>query len=243
MKYLITSALALAAFTLMSTTAVADRCVDGSGHVVKKDRSVGDFHGIDLSFSAKVLFTQADEYSVTVEAEENLHEVIKVEIRDGHLKLKTAKGKCIGKSKGVIIHVSGEHLSELNIAGSGDFIAQNAIDADEFEVNIAGSGDASFKNFSADDLAVEIAGSGDFKVTGSGKVGSADYSIAGSGDIAADNVETKNANVSIAGSGDVRLFATGTLDVSIAGSGDVSYKGHPKVDKSVIGSGDIRHMD
>jgi hypothetical protein len=61
------------------------KTVHGNRNVVKKERSTGSFTGIKVSTGIDVFLKQTGNESIVVEADENLHEYIKTEIRDGVL--------------------------------------------------------------------------------------------------------------------------------------------------------------
>src|SRR6185503_10052951 len=63
--------------------------IDGSGNVVTENRTVEKFAGIDLQCSANVFFTQADEQSVKVEAEDNIIGHITTTVKNNELIIST----------------------------------------------------------------------------------------------------------------------------------------------------------
>ncbi|MBS1231231.1 MAG: hypothetical protein H6R35_69 [Bacteroidetes bacterium] len=65
------------------------RTVYGNNHVVKKERDAGNFSGLRVSSGIDVYLKQTDDESIVVEADENLHEYIQTEIRDGILSVYT----------------------------------------------------------------------------------------------------------------------------------------------------------
>ena len=74
-------------------------CVNGSGDLVKQKRDHAGFSSISISVPVTVRFKQGTTYSVEVEAEENLQEVLVTEIKGQTLKVTSAKNKCIGKTR------------------------------------------------------------------------------------------------------------------------------------------------
>ena len=91
--------------------------VKGNGHVTKETRQIGDFNEIKVSTGLHVTLIQSDRELITVEADENLHEVIRTEIKRNELKIFTDER--IKKSK--ILHVTVEFtdLEELHsLAGA-----------------------------------------------------------------------------------------------------------------------------
>jgi uncharacterized protein YxeA len=61
------------------------KTVWGDKHVVSKERKTESFTGIKVSTGIDVYLKQGDDESLTVEADENLHEYIITEVRNGIL--------------------------------------------------------------------------------------------------------------------------------------------------------------
>ena len=73
----------LLAVMLLSTASFAQNwwknAIRGEGDVVKQDLNLDEFDGITLAFSGDVYLTQGETQSVTVEAQQNIIDNIKLE--------------------------------------------------------------------------------------------------------------------------------------------------------------------
>jgi len=73
-----------AAILLVAISACADgqwrKTVYGDGNVVKKDREAGSFSGVRVSTGIDVFLSQGSNKSISVEADENLHEYIMTKV-------------------------------------------------------------------------------------------------------------------------------------------------------------------
>ena len=66
--------------------------VDGNRHVVSQQRSISnDFESIKVSQGLNLYITQSNDVSLSVEADENLHELIMTEVENGTLRIYTTK--------------------------------------------------------------------------------------------------------------------------------------------------------
>ena len=65
------------------------KTVRGHGNVVTKERKTDSFTGIKVSSGIDVYLKQGNDESVSVEADENLHEYILTEVRGGVLNVYT----------------------------------------------------------------------------------------------------------------------------------------------------------
>ena len=59
------------------------KTVHGNHNVIKTERNAGSFTGIKVSSGVDVYLKQGDNESITVEADENLHEYIITEVKGG----------------------------------------------------------------------------------------------------------------------------------------------------------------
>ena len=210
--------------------------IDGSGNVITENRTVQKFTGIDLQCSANVYFTQGDEQSVRVEAEDNIITHIVTEVKNDELVV-TTDGKDFNSHNQINVYVTVKDLCLLELSGSGNMIGKSHINCDNMVIRIGGSGDikADVRSLS---MKINVSGSGNMEV--SGTAASTDVRIAGSGNVNAKNLDVMTSAVSISGSGQSTINASEQLSVSISGSGNVHYIGEPqKLSTSITGSGSV----
>ncbi len=211
-------------FAMVADSALADKWsrwgrgerIRGSGKMATEMRDVKDFTVISVKNSTDIDITIGDKFSVELEAEDNLLEIIETEVVRGELRITTAEGYNVRSRKGSRLTITMPNLEGIEISGSSDLRAQG-VDSDE--------------------LTIDITGSGDIELTGKAK--EVEIEIRGSGDIDARDFHAVTVEIDIRGSGDVDISVEEHLWVNISGSGDITYYGDPKVKKKVRGSGDI----
>ncbi len=192
--------------------------VKGSGKLATEIRDLEDFNSIQIKGSSDLDITIGESFSVTVETDDNLLELLETEVRHGTLYVDFADGYSVNTRIGSRLEITMPDLEELNLKGASD-IRASGLNGKELSISIFGSGD----------------------VTLSGEVEDLEVDIRGSGDIDAKKLVAREAYISIKGSGDVGVAVDDFLDADIKGSGDITYYGDPKVKKRVWGSGDITH--
>jgi hypothetical protein len=210
--------------------------VSGEGDVVKKEITLDKFESVSLSFGGDVILTKGSPQKVEVEAQQNIIENIKKEVKDGKWKIRYEKR--VRNAKPVKVYITMPYFKSAGVSGSGSMTTTNTFTGlGDVKVYVSGSGDLNF-DLEADELRSAISGSGDIVLEGTAN--DLDISISGSGDVEAFDLETKNCEISVSGSGDTQVNVSGELKISISGSGDVKYKGNPtKLKSSVSGSGDV----
>lgn len=227
----------LMAFTTVNAQWWSKDRIKGNGEVVTKSRSVGDYDGVQLVGSMNVVLVAGTEGELKIEAESNLQEYIKTEVRNNILKISPEDEVNLNPTKEIKITVPFKDISKVSITGSGDIWNDDVIKANSFEMQVTGSGDISLK-LDVQDLKGQITGSGDIKVQG--KAQRLDCKVTGSGDFKAFDLEATHVEARISGSGDIQVNAKESLKASVGGSGDIVYKGNPKKeDFKTSGSGSV----
>jgi len=211
----------------------------GSGNVISQTYDLSGFDKIEIGAGGDLFVTQGDEYSVVVEAEDNLFEHLEVEVGGDELSVDTKEFIYLKNTKPIKVFVTLPKVEKLIVEGSGSVESETLLRGEELSLVIRGSGSFDVE-VDVVELASGIDGSGEILVRGDAESHVA--SIAGSGTISSFDLITENARVRIAGSGDVMVFASEELDVSITGSGDVLYKGDASVSQRVEGSGGVRKI-
>lgn len=209
--------LLLAGFLANNTYA---QSIKGEGPVVKQEIQLDAFTAVGLSGSGNVYIERGSTQKVVVEAQQNIIDHIKREVKNGSWNIGFDKN--VRNYDKLNVYITIPTVKGLSIAGSGKIMSKSDFnDLDKVDFSISGSGTIEF--------------------SGSAKM--AQVSIAGSGDVKAENFKAEECKVSISGSGDCFVDVAEMLNVSIAGSGDVHYKGRPRVKSSIAGSGNLKSMD
>ena len=220
---------------IMSFTQDKKKNVKAEGPVVKKELKVGSFEGVHTSCAIDVYLTQGSGFSLSIEAEENLHEYIVAEVKDNVLKLYTKAN--IKNSKGMKAYVSMEDVRSLKASSAGDIRGESVIKADEIKLNASSAGDIKLK-LKAKKVFADASSAGDIYLSGN-----ADYldaSASSSGDIKAEDFEVNEAEVSASSSGDAFVNVKEKLIARASSSGDVRYAGNPEVEAKSSSAGSVK---
>lgn len=212
--------------------------ISGNGNVKTEQRNVSDFHSIKSSGSIDLEIKNGDNYSVTVEDDENLLPYIVTEVDNGVLKVRYKENTSVTGDHAKV-YVTGPSFNELTVSGSGDITSDGTIKSNEqITFSISGSGDIKVQ---VDAPAIKVSGSGSGDINLSGVTKNFDCGMSGSGDVNCKNLKSENASVHVAGSSDVHVYASMGLKVNVAGSGDVYYSGNPtSPDIRIAGSGTVQ---
>lgn len=237
MKKIYYLSIVLLALTTISCSFL-ENCVEGEGTVVNQAITVDQFDGIVLKSNAIVYVKQSTEQKVSIEAPQNIIDLLKTEVSRGTWHIDFSR--CPKTKEPILIYIESNNFKEISIEGSGKIISEEKITSNELEIDISGSGSVDL-NLSVKELRTEINGAGDVRLRGSTKLH--DVEINGSGDIEAYDLATDESDIEINGSGDVKVTVSYALKVEINGSGDVYYKGNvKKISSEINGSGRLNQQ-
>jgi hypothetical protein len=229
-----------AAFVLSSCHYMGMNRVHGNGHVSTQQRSISDFSGISLTGDMDVSFTPSPNFSVTVQGDQNLLEYIETERRGNTLEIGTREGYNLNSSLPIKIMITAPTLNELEVTGSGNFVAESKISSPKnVKIDVTGNGDVKLA-VDAPEVEAQLTGNGDVQVSGTTRKFSA--AVTGNGNIRCFDLLSEATQIELSGKGDAEVFASKQLDIEINGSGDVAYKGSPSVNQNISGSGSVRKV-
>ena len=229
------TALILILFLTLTCQAQPRKTVHGNNKVVTKDREAGSFSGIRASTGIDVYLKQGDSQSITVEADENLHEYILTEIEGDVLVVYTEVNIRDAEEKKV--YVTMKEIKSVKASSAGDIIGQSPVKTDEIEIDASSAGDIRLEVY-AKEIEVDISSSGDVTLKGEADVLEADLSSAGN--LSAVELKVREAEVYVSSAGDADINVTEKLQARASSAGDVHYSGNPKyVDAHSSSAGSI----
>jgi hypothetical protein len=206
----------------------------GTGETVTQEIFLENFDKIDMAIDANIFLYKGDTQKIEIEAQKNIIENIKVNVRSG--KWNIDYDETVGKHNPVKIYITLPEISQIILSGSGDIYSEDTFDVENLKLLIPGSGDIDFA-VNTDNADISVSGSG--TVFLEGNTIDQDISVSGSGNCKCFSFFSEKTDISISGSGNCEVFARDNLLVDISGSGNVYYKGNPDISSHITGSGDV----
>ena len=197
--------------------------VHGNGNVVTKERKAEDFTGIKVSSGIDVYLKQGSNMSISVEADENLHEYILTEVRNGVLNVYSDAN--IREAKRERVYVTMKEIKSVHTTSAGDVIGETPVNSDRLDLSASSAGDIKLE-VTSKDIKINISSSGDITLTGETDTLEADLSSAG--DLNAYELKVREADVSASSAGDADINVTEKLTARASSAGDINYMGNPK---------------
>ncbi|MEM9829693.1 MAG: head GIN domain-containing protein [Bacteroidota bacterium] len=196
--------------------------VRGDGNAVTETRPISSFNAITVTGSVDVYLSQDEEESVTVEADENLQEIIQTEVRGNTLYISERKN--IRRAESRKVYVGFQQLTSLITEGATDIYGRTPIRGETLEVGISGASDVTLEIY-VDELICRIRGAADGYLSGEATAMIA--RVSGSSDLEAGDLVSQSCQVEASGASDAFVHATESLDAKASGSSDIEYRGNP----------------
>ena len=177
--------------------------IKGSGVSKIEKRDVANFKQIDVSGIIEVEVVAQKNFSVEVEADDNLLEYVKTEVDGDTLKLYTKNR--ISPSTKIRVVISMPELTGADVSGVSKLTA-NEIKTESFHLDVSGASKIEI-NGEAKNLKIEASGASK---------------------INAENLKVSNADVDVSGATHVTVNATEEVRADASGASKVNYVGEPK---------------
>lgn len=214
--------------------------ISGNGNVVDETRDISGFKGVHVSSGIDVYLSQGSNFEVTVEADENLQDVILTEVEGNNLVVKTERVN-IRSAKSKKVHVTLPELTSLKISSAGDCVGQTPFSCEDLRLSISSAGDLKLE-VEADRIDLDISSSGDADLSGKARV--FDVSLSSAGDLNAFDLIAEKVDVNVSSAGDARVHATDEISMNASSAGNIYYRGDARVMESKSSSaGNISHRD
>ena len=220
-------------FTLNSCKKVV-----GEGPVVSETRTTREFSEIDFGVPGEMVYLEAEETEIEIEAQRNIINAIETYVSGDELFIRVRDNTNIRSSENIKIIVRGPNVHSLSLSGSGNLLVPGDFSPADAQLRVSGSGNMMIESVNTGTLEARVSGSGSIKVS-DGSATQEIISLSGSGEVDVLAIEGKMASTQTSGSGNIRVNVSDELDVKISGSGDVFYKGDPETNVSVSGSGKL----
>ena len=199
----------------------------GNGKVTDESRNVSEsFTAVKASEGLDVYITQGNSAGIVVEADENIIDLIRTDIRDGVLRIHTEKP--IGRAKSKKVHVTMPEITKLSASSGADLETKGLINADKLVIDSSSGADI-IVMVKASEVECNASSGSDIRVSGTAETLIADANQGS--DIRAGDLEVKNCTAEASSGSDITVNASEEINARASGGGDVKYAGNPNVVK------------
>lgn len=210
--------------------------IDGNGNVINQNRNIDDnFDKVDVSHGLTVVLEQSDNYSVEVEADENLQEHITTKFEDRTLYISTDED--IDEATAQTIYVKVPSLTSVKASSSSSVSSKNTFTGTEISLRASSSAEINM-NLEVDNISCRSSSSSTIDIRGIALTLNADSSS--SSGINAKNLIVNDVIAESSSSSSIDVRPAVKLDAKASSSSSIDYYGSPKtVTKIESSSGSV----
>jgi hypothetical protein len=223
--------------TLFSSCAVdMFNRVNGNRNVVTEDRSTKeDFTKIKVSTGLDLYISQGSKNQITVEADENLQDIIRTEVKDGVLKIYSEKN--IWRAKARKVYVTVETLEALTATSGSDAYAKETLKVNDLKISATSGADI---HISVNVNTIETTATSGSNIEVSGASNNHISKATSGASIDAYQLRSKNVTVKVTSGANINVHASESIDAKATSGGDIDFKGSPKkVNKKTSSGGSV----
>ncbi len=233
MKNLILAALLLIAFGLSGCYYIGGTVagtITGSGKSATRDFNQTDFTQVDVGNAFQVDVTRADNFAVTITADDNLFNYIQVN-KDGNtlrIRLDPAYRYSLGPNS-LQAQIKLPALDGLLLSGATRGTVSGFQSSRDLTVNVSGAS-ALTGGIDAGNVTMDASGASSVNLQGSGK--DAKLNASGASRLNLGNFALDSADVTLSGASSATVNAKSRLGYDLSGASNLGYSGSPTISKS-----------
>jgi hypothetical protein len=227
--------------------------VTGSGNLVTREMDLSGFTRVAAGSAFEVEIIQADSYNVSITADDNLFDYIRVDKDGDTLEIRLKPNYNYGFLT-LRARVTMPSLYGLDLSGATKATVSGFDSSADFALDLSGASSVTMSEMSAGDMSLEASGAS--RVTGSIAAGDAEFDVSGASTVtlagSANDIvigasgashvglgdfPVDNAEVNLSGASRATVNPSGRLDVDLSGASNLSYIGEPTMGDISISGG------
>ena len=212
--------------------------VIGSRNVTTENREINeDFTGIKVSQGIEVILTQDSQVSLSAEMDDNLHELLITEVKDGILKMYFEKN--VSKRKASIIYLSIPKISSIKTSSGSEVESKNTLKVNDLYVDSSSGSEISLR-VDANNIESESSSGSEIDLIGTCISLSADSSSGSQ--IDADELQAETVTAEASSGSDINVYASRSIPAKASSGASIDCDGNPReknIKKSSGGDVDV----
>ncbi|MDP2069589.1 MAG: head GIN domain-containing protein [Lutibacter sp.] len=210
--------------------------IKGNRNVVSEDRTIrSDFEIINVQQGINLTITQGKPTSISVEADENVIDLLITEVKNNELNIYFEKSVYQAKARNV--YLTTENISKIKASSGASVKSENTIQAETLELD-SSSGSTIKIHANANEITSESSSGSNITIVGKSNSFTANSSSGSS--INAKDLKTVNALTKASSGANIDVNVTGKLTAKASSGADIDYEGSPEtVDKETNSGGSV----
>ena len=222
-KYFFRTLISLFSFVLLATSCVfIGPSIRGNGNVERQTRELDDFSAVKASHGLEVHLVSDNKEYVVVEADENLFEAIRTEVKGSELKIYADKQIRSADSKKVFVHYL--DIEEVR-SSSGSHVITNDVLRSKSLILAASSG--SHQKMEINTSRLESKCSSGAHISIEGRSQEATFKASSGAHLKAKNLTTRDAEADVSSGAHITFTVLENLEGEASSGGHIYYYGNP----------------
>lgn len=196
--------------------------IKGDGNVVTESRDIEEFEGIHAKKGINLYITQGENTSVTIEADENLHNSITTEVEGDNLIISNKNS--IKNAKAFKVHVTTPKLEEIKALAGCNVYSQNKLE--QHVIDISAMAGSNIK-LDVDVIDLEVSASAGSNINLSGNVKNLNGKANSGSNIKAKDLKSMRAHLKVSSGSNFWTSTSQQLEASASSGGNIFYYGNP----------------
>lgn len=195
----------------------------GSGNLETQEYSFSDFKKVEIGNAFKFDIKRSDTYSITITADDNVIEHVKVSKSGDTLKIGLSPFGSLGAIT-LEADITLPQLTRLDISGASQGSVSGFSSNDDIDIEISGASQLT-GDITAGDIDIELSGASNIELDGS--AGNLVAEVSGASRCSLDNFPVNDADVEFSGASSGTINLSGRLDANLSGASRLYYIGEP----------------
>lgn len=210
--------------------------IKGSRNVVSEDRNISsNFENIKVQQGINLYLTQGKSTEISVEADDNIIDLLRTEVKNNELKIYFEKN--VNRAKAKNVYLTTDDISAIRTSSGAQVKSENTIEVGSLDLD-SSSGSSIKIRVNANEITSESSSGSNIKIAGKTATFSANSSSGSS--IDADDLTTTDAYAKASSGSNIDLNVTGKLTAKASSGGDIDYEGNPTdVNKDTSSGGSV----
>ena len=220
---------------LMFVTSCSISGVTGNKNIIKQNRTMKEnFTSVKVSEGINLFLSQANKTSVTVEADENIQNLLKTEVENGVLKIYFSDAVRKATRN---VYVSMPEITKIAASSAADVKTETLISSKNLTLDASSGADMEVK-IEAENLTCEASSGADIDLTGTCKT--ANIHASSGADIDAKELNSDTVIANSSSGADISVSVNKDITANASSGADITYYGNPeKTDINTSSGGDI----
>ncbi|MCL4488062.1 MAG: DUF2807 domain-containing protein [Chloroflexi bacterium] len=203
--------------------------IAGSGRVISKEYPLSDFTGVDAASAFQVNLVRGDSFQVTVSADDNLFDYIKIVKEGSTLRIYTDSTPGRGIRPATLrADIQMPALDELRLSGATRASLSGFSSTRDLHLDVSG---ASRLNGAMDMGNARMQVSGASQVTLKGSVKTMTVNVSGASKATLRDLAAEAADMELSGASTATVHVRNNLAYNLSGASHLIYAGNPKIDR------------